>query len=122
MVIIKAVYVNFLVGKRLPPLSGEPQFRNPSMMSGPGDGPGMRGSDTIISVPSDGAEMRPSDATKAGPGIISVPGDSVNLSGTPGLREKSNMSRGLGNLKRKYTLVFGLMQIIAKAAHFLLAE
>ena len=90
-----------VLGKRLTPLSGEPQFRNPAMMSR-GDGSGMRGSDTIISVPSDGVQMRPSDATKAGPGIISEPGDSVNLSEAAGLREKSNMSRGLGNLKRKY--------------------
>ena len=95
--------MNVVVGKRLPPLSGEQQFRNPAMLSRPGDGPGMHGSDTIISVPSDGGgQMRPSDATKAGPGIISVPGDSVNLSEATGLREKSNMSRGLGNLKRKY--------------------
>ena len=81
-------------------MSGDPQFRNPAMLSQ--SGVGMWGSDTIISVPGDGGgDMRPSDTTKAGPGIISVPGDSVNLNEASGLREKSSYARGMGNLKRK---------------------
>ena len=88
-------------------MSGKPQFRNPAMLQQPMDGAGMRGSDTIISVPSDGGgDMRPSETSKAGPGIISVPGDSVNLNEASGLRSKSTYSRGIGNLKRKCKICY----------------